>query len=284
MINKVKKILRFSSVCIVSLVSFPVIAANSVIDVLVVYTQGTADLYGGDPTTRFNQIFQVTNQIYSDSGVNLEIRLAGSLKVNYTDDNSAETALNDITYNRVAAFNGVTAAREQYKADMVVFYRPYKDIHGSCGVAWIGGQGSNGDFSSPQYKGYMFAHVAINSCGDYVTAHELGHNMGLKHSRKQDGTGGTSHYALGYGVACATTISFDCESWAIAGGATIKSAGTTVPASRAALMFICMSLFSFSAGSGAALRYQFNRVGRAAEWWRNGRFVISAVPTGHAEA
>jgi type III secretory pathway component EscS len=39
-----KFIQRFSSL-LVLLISFPVIAANSVIDVLVVYTQGTADLY-----------------------------------------------------------------------------------------------------------------------------------------------------------------------------------------------------------------------------------------------
>ena len=83
---------------------------------------------------------------------------------------------------------------------MVVLYRPYKDNHGSCGLAWVGGMSSNGNFSNPQYKQYMMAHVGITVCGDYVTSHELGHNMGLRHSRKQDGTGGTYAYALGYGV------------------------------------------------------------------------------------
>ena len=177
-----------------------VLAANAVIDVLVVYSKGTADAYGGNPTTRINQLFQVTNQIYKDSNVNLEIRVAKTMMVNYTDDNAADIALNDITYAKNSVFSGVAAAREQAKADMVIFYRPFKSVQGSCGIAWIGGQGTNGDFSNPSIKNYMFAHIAINSCGDFVTAHELGHNMGLRHSRKQDGSGGTFSYALGYGI------------------------------------------------------------------------------------
>lgn len=180
-------------------IAVPSFAANNVIDVLVVYSKSVADTYGGDPITRINQLFQVTNQIYLDSGVDLEIRVANTLMVDYTDDNSAETALSDITYNRHEAFKDVAAMRSQAKADMVIFYRPFKAVHGNCGLAWVGGSDTEGDFSDPQLKDYMYAHIAFDGCGDYMTAHELGHNMGLRHSRKQDGEGGTFHYALGHG-------------------------------------------------------------------------------------
>lgn len=195
----IKRLNHIICVSFLFVVAVPSFAVNNVIDVLVVYTKGAADNYGGNPTTRINQLFQVSNQIYRDSGVDIEIRVANTLMVDYTDENSAETALQDITYNRDPAFKDVSAVRSQSKADMVIFYRPFKTVHGNCGLAWVGGFETEGDFSNPQVKDYMFAHVAFDGCGDYMTAHELGHNMGLRHSRKQDGKGGTFHYALGHG-------------------------------------------------------------------------------------
>jgi peptidyl-Asp metalloendopeptidase len=189
----------FTLTSALALAASQLVSAITSIDVMAVYTPGVASTYNGDPVTRINQLFALTNQIYLDSGVNLELRLVKALMVDYTDDNTASTALNDIT-NGLGAFSAVAALRQEYKADMVVLYRPYKTVQGGCGLAWVNGANTNGNFSAPGIKNYMYAHLAINTCGDYVTAHEMGHNMGLRHSRKQDGSGGTFPYALGHGV------------------------------------------------------------------------------------
>lgn len=171
---------------------------TATIDLLVVYNQATAEAYSGQPQSRFVHLAEVANQIYVDSGVNLRLNVVHSVLVDYPEDLDAETALRDITFGN-APFESIAGLRESYNADMVVFYRPYNDAHGSCGLAWLGGTGSAGDFSAPEIRDYQYSHIAINSCGDYITAHELGHNLGLAHSRRQDGEGGVAPYALGHG-------------------------------------------------------------------------------------
>ena len=176
-----------------------VLAETATIDLLIVHTKGVTDLYNGDPSSRFNHLVETTNQIYADSGVDLQLNIAHTVEVNYSESTNSQNALNDIT-NGNGAFSTIAGLREVHEADMVVLFRPYNDNHGSCGLAWVGGVNTNADFSAQHIKNYQYSHVAVNSCGDYVTAHELGHNLGLRHSRKQDGSGGTTAYALGHGV------------------------------------------------------------------------------------
>jgi hypothetical protein len=68
----------------------------------------------------------------------------------------------------------------------------------SCGLAWVG-QGTNGNLYSSM-NSRMYSITAID-CGASTFVHELGHNQGLAHSRKQgDTAGGVYTDGMGHGV------------------------------------------------------------------------------------
>lgn len=194
-----KKILITTLVSPIILFSSLANAEPKTIDVMVVYTPGVTARYNGDQDTRFYHLLNVTNQAYVDSNVDLQLNMVHSVEVAYDETNSSVTALQDITFAQNSAFVDIENLRLQHGADVVIFYRPYASSQGGCGIAWIGGNGTNGDFSATYQKNYAYSHVAVDTCADYVTSHELGHNMGLAHSRVQDGTGATFPHALGHG-------------------------------------------------------------------------------------
>jgi hypothetical protein len=169
----------------------------STIDVLALYTPGAASRYAGDAETRIHHVVGVANQIYEDSGVELRLRLVHAEAVDYSDSVGSSDALTDLSTQGHPLHEQATALRETHGADLVVLMRPYAS-DGYCGLAWIGGRGSGGMLSSAN-AAYAFSHVSID-CSNYVLAHELGHNMGLAHSRRQSPAGGTFPYSLGHGV------------------------------------------------------------------------------------
>ncbi|MGF1547484.1 MAG: M12 family metallo-peptidase [Thiotrichales bacterium] len=160
------------------------VLAEHVIDALVVYSPGVTQKYSGDAQTRIAHLAAVTNKIYADSGVDAKLRIVHAVERPLSDGVSTVDTLNTVTNDAT-----IKQLREQYGADVVVAYRPYSN-DGYCGLAWLGGYANSGN--------YAYAHVAID-CGDYVTAHELGHVMGLGHSHSQ-GQPGIYNYALGHGV------------------------------------------------------------------------------------
>jgi len=180
--------------------AFSIDRGLSIIDVLALYTDDALDLYQGHAETRINQLIGMANQVYADSGVAIILRPVYHRQINYPEQHDMDTMLDNLSHGKHPAFVDVPALRETYGADLVMLFRPHRNENDRCGLANLGGYKTQGDFSSSDEKDFAFSVIAIDCPIASVVAHELGHNMGLTHSRKEDGAGGTLPYATGYGV------------------------------------------------------------------------------------
>ena len=160
------------------------------LDTLIIYSQGTVNMYGGDAETRINYLVTATNAIYADSGLNVKLNPVKIQQYPLDDRANSGTVLSEIRQDAE-----IQRIRDEVGADNVVIYRPYAG-DGMCGLAYQNNYLN--DPSATWVEQYAYAHISID-CGGYVTAHEVGHNTGLGHSALQ-GSVGAYEYARGHGV------------------------------------------------------------------------------------
>ncbi|MCY4531470.1 MAG: M12 family metallo-peptidase [Gammaproteobacteria bacterium] len=157
----------------------------STLDVLAFYSQGFAELYDGDPTTRIQHVITLSNSILEDSELPMRFRLVGIIAVQIDEDKGG---LDRVEMLREA---------ERHGADLKVLFRPRRPNEATCGFAGVGGWRSRGYFSYDSLI-YNYA-VVVGNCGARTLTHELGHVMGLHHSLWQNSTG-TWRWSRGHGV------------------------------------------------------------------------------------
>jgi len=187
------------------------------IDVMVAYTPGFVSETGSQSAalTRIQNLVDTANQAYAVSGVNQQIRLVDTVQVNYPDDTSNQSALDDITGidengNPVpipASLQGIAGLRTQYGADLVTLIRSFDNTtQQGCGVGWLIG-GNETTIVPSQSNVYGYNVVSDGSsvdgdttyyCLDTTFAHELGHNMGDAHDRANASEPGAYSYSYGY--------------------------------------------------------------------------------------
>ena len=155
------------------------------IDVLTFYTEEYADIYDGDPTTRIQHLFTLSNQILANSEVSMRLRLVG------VTEEQVDPELHNTRYFRY--MQDQEASR--HGADLIVWFRTGGG--GACGDAPIGAHGDRGHFEFEHERTY-FANI-YGSCGARTLAHELGHLMGLGHAYWQNSTG-TWRWSRGHAV------------------------------------------------------------------------------------
>ena len=174
--------------------------APTVIDVIALYSEGAREAYSYGVETRINQLVAVANQTFINSGVDLLLRVVYHGAANSSDSRDMATTLDDLLARRGDAFNNIEILRSEYGGDIVLHFRPLEYAASRCGLAPVGGYGAEGDFSDPSERRYAAAVLAIDCPLDIVVAHEVGHLMGLTHSLREDGEGGTFDFATGYGI------------------------------------------------------------------------------------
>jgi len=165
---------------------------GSLIDVLVVYTPLAEAAQDG--TAAIEALIDLgiseTNQAYANSGVIQRLRLVHKERIQYTESGSIATDVSRLQNPSDGFMDGVHSMRDTYQADLVDLVESTSD---ACGIAFAMGTPST-SFASVAFSAVDYSCISPN----YSLAHELGHNMGLRHDVYTDATAGSYTYSHGY--------------------------------------------------------------------------------------
>ena len=170
------------------------VADPVIINIMVVYSTATRALWGGDAASVANITTAITNMNVANlnSGVNaaVQFNLAHAEEVAYTETGNPGTDLNSLRESD-GIIDNVLTLRTVHQADLVsLIVAPPSS---SCGVGFL-------NTNSTSYFPILGFTVVLAGCavGNFTLAHELGHNMGLRHDRYVDASNTPCAHHHGY--------------------------------------------------------------------------------------
>lgn len=204
----------------------PPTAANT-IDVAIGYTPEFAAANNGasGAATRLVYLIQVGNQAFANSDVNGYLRIVNAVQVSYTNTNTNQAALQELTGSTgqapvtvPASLAPLRTARDQYGADIAVLVRKFSTPENEgCGIAWLNGANRTAITAADASWGYAVISDGYDQgtdgktyyCADETLVHEAAHLMGSAHDRANslDGSNlqyGRFDYSFGLKTAAAS--------------------------------------------------------------------------------
>jgi len=161
------------------------------IDVLVAYSPEARAAAGGSAAmeSEIASAVSLANTAYTNSQVNISLRLVGTTALSTSESGSFNTDLSRLTSSGDGFWDDVHSSRNSLGADVVVVFINNAT---SCGLGWVM---TNPGVSDDRLG---FSVVSRQCISNFSFVHEIGHNMGATHDQGNSG-GSSGAYSDSYG-------------------------------------------------------------------------------------
>ena len=175
------------------------------IDLLVVYRWFERRLAGGHRAMRalIDSDVAMTNALYRDSGAVQRINLVAAVELERRPEDrdlEASSYFNALRFGSSGYMDEAHVLRDAYAADIVLGHWGHQNAISSSVVSIAGPGRVAGVANVTVENDPRFEALAFSASNSLAFAHELGHNMGLRHERALDPGNMPFPYSHGYAV------------------------------------------------------------------------------------